>query len=119
MKKHRSDELTGFLRRGDPAASESMPAHEVAALRARLEEALARRPRSAPRLAWAALAGAAGLALAAALLLPRRAPQPSVSPLAAPAAPDPAAPSVIDRQLQFETAAGTRIVWVLSSDLNL
>lgn len=119
MKKHRSDELTAFLRRGDPAASESMPAHEVAALRARLEEALGRRPRSAPRLAWAALAGAAALALAVGLLLPRRAPQSSVPPAAAPAATAPAGPLAIDRQLQFETAAGTRIVWVLSSDLNL
>lgn len=119
MKKHRPDELTAFLRRGDPAASDSMPAHEVAALRARLEEALARRPRSAPRLAGAALAGAAGLAVAVGLLLPRRAPQPNGSPVAAPAAPALSAPAVIDRQLQFETAAGTRIVWVLSSDLNL
>ena len=117
--KKRPDELTAFLRRGDPAASESLPAHEVAALRARLEEALARRPRSAPRLAWAALAGAAALAVAAGLLLPIRPPQPHGSPVAAPAAAPPSAPAAIGRQLQFETASGTRIVWVLSSDLNL
>jgi hypothetical protein len=119
MKKHRPDELTEFLRRGDPAASESMPDHEVAALRARLEEALARRPRPAPQLAWAALAGAAVLALAAVLLLPMRAPQSNVPPASAPAPAAAAAPAAIDRQLQFETASGTRIVWVLSSDLNL
>ncbi len=119
MTKHRPDEITEFLRRGDPAASESLPAHEVAALRARVEEALTRRPRTAPRLAWAAFAGAAALALAAGLLLPVRAPQSSGSRVAAPAAAVPAAPAAIDRQLQFETTSGTRIVWVLSSDLNL
>lgn len=96
---------------------------EVAGLRRRLEAeaALATvRPNRSPRgLVWAAVAAAAIVVIAVLRFSegPRQTPLPDSAGIETLPAPVTAADA--GRQLQFVTSAGTRIVWVLSPNLNL
>jgi hypothetical protein len=104
--------LHDLLREGDPARGEELGAAEVARLRARLDTALEESERGA---LWPWRAIWAGLALTAlALVLAVRAPQGPP-----PGAPPARVQNVKEQQLQFETADGVRIVWVLSPNVHL
>ena len=108
-------DIRGRLRAGDPARDAALDAVEVAALRRRLEQTLAEAP--AAGLPWRALWAAAGLT-ALALALGMRATQ-VVPPAGERAATAPSPYPLKDQQLQFETADGVRIVWVLSPNVSL
>ncbi len=110
--------IRALLRRGDPALGESLAPEEVARLRQRLADEVARHeaPLLGPRrLVWAALA--AVLFAAVVLRLRTAAPPAHTEPISA--APAVLAADVKDRQIHFETPGGTRIVWVLSPKLSL
>ena len=106
-------DVGGRLRQGDPGRDAQLTPVEVAELRRVIEAAVE------PVAAWpwrAITAGAALTALAVALAVgvPQEAPAPPAG--VAQRAP---ASNLKDQQLQFETADGTRIVWVLSPTLQL
>lgn len=115
---HLSDDamdLGARLRRGDPGRDAELSPVEVAELRRAIETAAAE---PAPTWPWRAItAGAALTALAVALALgvPEQMPAPQAGITERPAT----APTLKDQQLQFETADGTRIVWVLSPTIPL
>ena len=124
-----STELRGRLLEADPLRDETAAAEEERAL-VRLAARLAvveaeRRPRSAPALTWPALAFVALVALAwiGTRFAERRPPRErgasaevvtettGVRDAARGASSSPAEPDT--RQVQFVTAGGTRVIWVL------
>lgn len=115
-----SDPIRSLLRRVDPARGESLAPEAAARIRLRLDAEAARREGLLPaarRLAWAAMA--AVMIAAVVIRFSASPPSPPGEPAAHAPAPVVAAASAEARQVQFVTHGGTRIVWVLSSNLNL
>jgi hypothetical protein len=103
------------LRQGDPGRDGQLSPVAVAELR-RAIDAAAEEP--APSWPWRAItAGVALTALAVALAV--GVPQQALTPQAEVTQRPATAPNLKDQQLQFETADGTRIVWVLSPTMPL
>ncbi len=103
-------DLRARLRQGDPGRDAELSPVEVAELRRAITDA---NQEPGPSWPWRAItAGAALTALAVALAVgvPQQPPAPQA------VIPERRAPgaNLKDQQLQFETADGTRIVWVLS-----
>lgn len=96
---------------------EALPAEEAIAMRRAVVAAVAA---TAPPSSWArplALAGMVLLMIAAGTALARRFDAPV--PVSAPSADDADLASGEQRQLQFATPGGTRIIWIFNPDLNL
>lgn len=113
-------DLTALLRAGDPAADGTQPTpQEIAELRRAILNAVP--PRRSLR--WLPLAAATGALALAALLItpagPSRSGSARDSDLREAIVPRADAPSGRRQQLQFATENGTRIIWVLDSDLAL
>jgi len=123
MKRTKPDDVVrSWLRHGDPASDGREPgASEIASVRRRVLEA-ANEGRSqawTPSPAWAA-AAAVLLALMIGWSLGPSSKAPTVGPR--PAASFEAHPAVAtprQRQIQFDTPGGTRVVWVLNPDFEV
>ena len=108
--------LSARLRAGDPGLEDELSPVEVAELRRAI--ATAAETRQAEPWPWRAITAGAVLTVLAVVLglgVPRRAPAPAGDAVAHPGNTS----NVKDQQLQFETADGTRIVWVLSPSVPL
>jgi hypothetical protein len=116
------DELRAWLRSGDPVSDGREPGPaEVAWLRQAVREAAASR---VPGPRWEPVAAAAG-ALAAALLVVSllgdrlsRAPSAPDGAAASPR-PSPSEEAGAQRQVQFTTQRGTRVLWTLDAEFEL
>jgi hypothetical protein len=101
-----------------PEAAGSMRRTVVAAARAR-----GRKEASFPLERALVFAATVVLMIAAGISAGRRpvpeGVEPPVTAPAIPSVPAPAATPVPNRQLQFSTPGGTRIIWIFNSDLNL
>jgi hypothetical protein len=110
----------------DPASAELLTPEAARAMRRAVVAAArahAREDASFPLKRALALAATVVLMIAAGISAGRRTNPPVVERPAAtpsiPSAPAPDARPVPNRQLQFSTPGGTRIIWIFNSDLNL
>lgn len=122
MKNHETDDrLSDWLRAGDPAGDGCEPTvAETAAMRRRVLDSRPENPHLSLRISpvWALaaallLAVALGRGFAPGVVGPAGVVSPAVTP-ARPAAQAPA-----QRQIQFDTPGGTRVVWVLDTEFEV
>jgi hypothetical protein len=109
-----------LLREHDPAGDARLPSHDIEAIR-RAAAAAARETRPAA-VQWQrplAMAAVVVLMVGSGVIAGRRAAsrQPAVAPAAE---PSPAQAGALEqRQLQFATPGGTRIIWVFNPEFDL
>jgi len=120
MTKHdHSDDLGALLRNHDPAGNRELAEADARLMRSRItNESGDRRSPGRRRLIWAVVVVVAALAIAVNLNNDRDAGEVSKNPMTSRATRQQSDEPTV-RQIRYETAGGTRVIWTLNSEFEL